>query len=111
MTEHERLNLYLGWPTLANVWGNRIAPRLMDLYLGKTGFQSQQTGEDEPADRPDNLFAPVDGDFAAHGRFDARAKPSSPLLFWMTRGKPLAVAILGAGTLGFFAAARRVLRA
>jgi hypothetical protein len=32
------------------------------------------TDEPAKADRPDNLYAAVPGDFAAHGRFDARAR-------------------------------------
>ncbi len=107
VAEHDRTNLYLGWPTLATVWGNRIAPRLMDIYLGKTGFKSQQTSELENENRPDNLFAPVDGDYAAHGRFDSRAQNHSWLFFWMTRGKPLALGAMAAGAIATFAGLRR----
>jgi hypothetical protein len=32
------------------------------------------TDEPAQADRADNLFAPVPGDFGAHGRFDDRAR-------------------------------------
>jgi NAD(P)-dependent dehydrogenase (short-subunit alcohol dehydrogenase family) len=100
LAEHDDTNLYVAWPTLATVWSNRVAPRLMDVYLGKTGFSSQQTEEPASANQPDNLFAPVDGDYAAHGRFDDRARAGSPLLYWMTRGKPLALGAIAIGSLG-----------
>ena len=109
--DHDDVNLYLGWPTVATVWGDRLAPRFMDRYLGKSGFKSQQTDEAESENRPDNLFAPVDGEYSAHGRFDSRARDNSPLFFLMTRGKPLALGALAAGAAATFAGVRKVLRA
>jgi len=43
---------------------------------------------DEPEDRgrPDNLWAPVPGDFGAHGVFDDRAKDTSLQLSVVTSG-------------------------
>ena len=37
-----------------------MVPALLDRYLARTGYDSQQTGEPEPG-RPDNLWQPVDG--------------------------------------------------
>jgi len=73
-----RRELSVGAPTLAAIWGNKIASGLLDRYLARTGYDSQQT--DAPADpnRPDNLWAPLPGDHGAHGRFGARATHSSP---------------------------------
>ena len=48
---------------------NKVAPALADYYLGRTGFDSQQTKEKVSPNRPDNLFEPVPGDFGAHGIF------------------------------------------
>lgn len=60
------------------IWGNKFFPGLADRYLAKTGYQSQQTDEPDDGLRQDNLFEPVPGtDFAAHGRFDARARDGS----------------------------------
>jgi hypothetical protein len=51
-------------------------PGLLDRYLARTGFASQQT--DEPADdSPGNLYAPLPGDPGAHGRFDDRSHTHS----------------------------------
>ncbi|MGE5570996.1 MAG: SDR family oxidoreductase [Rhodospirillales bacterium] len=78
-----RREVYVGWPTVASIIGNKIAPGLLDKYLARTGYESQQTGEPVAPDRPDNLFEPVRGDFAARGSFSARAQEHSTQL-WMT---------------------------
>jgi NAD(P)-dependent dehydrogenase (short-subunit alcohol dehydrogenase family) len=83
-SRNQRRELYVGWPTVEAVVGNKIAPGLADIYLARTGYDSQQSDEPVPPDRRDNLFEPVPGDFAAHGRFDDRAKPRSAQL-WLTK--------------------------
>ena len=54
-----------------------VAGGLLDRYLARTGFSSQQTDEDRDPDQPVNLWTPADGpeghDFGAHGAFDDRA--------------------------------------
>ncbi|WP_433590660.1 SDR family NAD(P)-dependent oxidoreductase [Nocardia sp. CA-145437] len=65
----------------------RLAPTVLDRYLARTGFDSQQT--DTPAaDRADNLCAPLDRagghDYGAHGEFDERAHPRSAQT-WLMR--------------------------
>ncbi|MFK4144774.1 SDR family oxidoreductase [Streptomyces sp. NPDC004065] len=68
-----RKQYYVGATTLATIWANRLAPALLDRYLARTGFDSQQT-EDRPPSGESNLFEPVDGprgtDHGAHGVFD-----------------------------------------
>ena len=88
---NERRELYVGWPTVQAVVGNKIAPGLADLYLARTGYDSQQIDEPVSPDRRDNLFEPVPGDFAAHGRFDDRAKARSAQL-WLTKRRRWLVA-------------------
>jgi short-subunit dehydrogenase len=80
--EHPRRELQVGRSTYMALWGQKLAPGLLDWYLGKTGYASQQTTEPEAPDRPDNLEAPVDAavDYGAHGRFDERAEGWSPAL-------------------------------
>lgn len=74
---HTRRELYVGWPTVEAIVGNKIAPGALDHYLGKNGFASQQTSEPEDPNRPDNLWEPLEGDHGAHGTFDQRAHGSS----------------------------------
>lgn len=69
----DRRMIYVGWPTLKAILGQRVAPRLLDHYLARTAFDGQQT-EEPRLDRPHNLWEPVPGEFAARGRFDDRAR-------------------------------------
>jgi NAD(P)-dependent dehydrogenase (short-subunit alcohol dehydrogenase family) len=67
---HDRPEIYVGYPAVEAIVANRIAPRLLDHYVGRQDFEAQQTDEPEDPDRPDNLWETVPGDQAAHGRFD-----------------------------------------
>ena len=84
------------------IWGERVAPGLIDRYLARTGYRGQQTGEPEEAGRPDNLWQPVPGDFGAHGRFDRQARARSGQL-WASEHRGLT--LLAAGNAGVAAAA------
>ncbi len=100
--DHPRREMWLGWSAIRAIVGNRIAPGLIDRYLGRTGYDSQQTEEAMPSDAPSNLWEPVPGEWGAHGRFDARARTTS-LAMWASRHRrPLTTA--GAAALGAMAA-------
>lgn len=75
-----RKQYYIGASTLATVWANRLAPALLDRYLARTGFDSQQT-DLQPPSGESNLFEPVDrpegDDHGAHGIFDVSAHSRS----------------------------------
>jgi NAD(P)-dependent dehydrogenase (short-subunit alcohol dehydrogenase family) len=97
--DHPRRRQYLvGATTTATILGNRVMPALLDRYLARTGFDSQQTGGVERHDRPDNLWAPVDGaqgtDHGAHGEFDDKSHPRSAQL--RLSEHPVAVTAAGA---------------
>ncbi|MGH7904186.1 MAG: SDR family oxidoreductase [Candidatus Dormibacteraceae bacterium] len=71
---HRRREIYVGMPTLIAILGNKLLPALGDRYLARTGFDSQQIQDmPVPADRSDNLFAPVPDLAATHGIFDEQA--------------------------------------
>lgn len=76
---HPGRELYVGWPVVKAILGEKLAPGLLDRYLAKTGYNAQQSDEPPPSG-PDNLFEPAPGDGAAHGAFDDQAKPRSILL-------------------------------
>jgi len=80
---HSEREVYVGWPTVEAILGNKLAPGWLDRYLGKTGFDSQQTSEPEDPNRPDNLWKPLPGDHGAHGRFDSQAHERS----WEVRAR------------------------
>ena len=96
---HRRREIYVGFPTVKAIWANMLVPGLADLYLSRVGYDSQQTSEPAPPDRPSNLFEPVPGRQGAHGRFDPRAKRFS-LQFWMTTHRLASAAILTAVVAG-----------
>jgi hypothetical protein len=66
--------LFVGTSTLKVLLGNMAAPGLMDRIVAASAYDAQQSGEDEPGGRPDNLFTPAPGHQRAHGRFDRRAR-------------------------------------
>jgi NAD(P)-dependent dehydrogenase (short-subunit alcohol dehydrogenase family) len=100
---HRRRELRVGAPTVATLLANAVAPGLLDRYLGRNGYQSQQTGEPVSPDRPANLWEPVPGDRGAHGGFDHRAHGRSPHL-WLTTHRGVLTAA-AAGLTGAAAAA------
>ncbi len=95
--------VYVGAPTWKTIWGERIAPGLADRYLARNGYESQQADEPVNGDRPDNLFAPVEGDHGAHGRFEQGSRERSPLL-WLGKHRR-AIGIAALAGLGASAAA------
>jgi short-subunit dehydrogenase len=92
---HRRRHLYVGFPTVATVWASRFFPSLVDRYLGRNGYDAQQTDELEDPGRPNNLERPVEGDRGPHGAFDAMARSRSAHL-WVTTHRP----ILSAAAMG-----------
>lgn len=96
-----RREYWVGGSTVATLLVNAVAPGLLDRYLARTGFASQQD-EGEPRG-PVNLWSPADGprghDHGAHGRFDAESAARSPQA-WLSRNRNRAGAALLAGGLG-----------
>ena len=109
--DHPRRRQYwVGGSTAATIVANRLAPALLDRYLARTGYDSQQTAEPADPDRPDNLLHPVDGvnghDFGPHGVFDGRSHDHSSQA-WLSRHAGLASAFVGgAAVLGGFLAGK-----
>jgi NAD(P)-dependent dehydrogenase (short-subunit alcohol dehydrogenase family) len=101
-----RREIDVGGSTVAAIVGNAVAPRLLDRYLGRTGYASQQTAEPLPAERPDNLFAPVAGDHGAHGRFDVRSRRRSVEL-WATTHRGWIAGAIATGAVALAGAVAR----
>ena len=80
---HPRREFYVGWSSATAIIANKIAPGLLDHFLARTGYDSQQYDGAEDPNRAYNLWEPVPGDHGAHGDFNARAKKSSAFL-WMS---------------------------
>jgi NAD(P)-dependent dehydrogenase (short-subunit alcohol dehydrogenase family) len=61
--QHPRRELWVGFPTVYTILGERVVSGLMDRYLAKTNIGAQEAKQPiDPAERPDNLFAPPPGD-------------------------------------------------
>ncbi len=56
-----RREYWVGASTVATLLANAVAPGLLDRYLARTAFASQQTGTPEPPLAPVNLWHPADG--------------------------------------------------
>ena len=84
-SEQRRREIYLGYPAVQAIIGNKVAPWYADMHLGKHGVEGQQT-EEPASNTPHNLWQPVDEevDYGAHGRFNSRAVDWSPQ-FWFNR--------------------------
>ncbi len=99
---HRRREVWVGGSTVEAITGQKIIPGLLDRYLGKTGYDSQQIDERENPDRRNNLYEPVDDtrDYGPHGTFGDRAQKSSAEVWfdmnrdWILGGAVGAVALL-----------------
>jgi short-subunit dehydrogenase len=102
---HRRRELYLGMPSVQSIVGNKIAPSLLDRYLGRNGYKGQQTSKPKDPNQPDNLWEPVPGDHGAHGEFDGQAQRGSPELWFVKNrnwfGLAAACVAVAAGVLLF----------
>jgi NAD(P)-dependent dehydrogenase (short-subunit alcohol dehydrogenase family) len=103
-----RREYWVGGSTVATLLANAVAPGLLDRYLARTGYRSQQTAQPRNPQQPANLWHAADADdragtghdFGAHGSFDDQAHPRSRQL-WASQHHGLlagaAAALAGAG--------------
>lgn len=84
--ETGRREMYVGYPSVKAIVGNKIAPGYADHVLARDGYKGQQTTEPEDPNRPDNLWAPIPGDHGAHGPFHAEANRNSEQL-WLSKNR------------------------
>lgn len=107
--EHpERREYWVGGSTMGTLAANAIAPGILDRYLAKTGFKSQQTSQPRDPDQPANLWEPADADrdFGTHGVFDKRSTDRS-LQVWASQHH----GTLGAAAAGLVALGAAVVKA
>jgi len=106
-SHNPRREMFVGMPTVEAIIGDRLAPNLLDHYLARNGYESQQDAGAESEDRPNNLFEPVDmqRDHGAHGDFDRQASGWSMQLWasqnrvWLFGG---AIALAALALIGAF---------
>ena len=108
-SEHRRREIWVGASTVGTILGSRLINGLLDHYLGRTGYSSQQTSEKHDPQVPHYLFRPVPGDHGTHGPFDDVAHPRSlQLPLSLHRASVLAgLGAVAAATAGAVLAGRR----
>lgn len=107
VSRYPRREFWVGVPTIKALIANKFFPGLLDHYLARTGYESQQHNGPEDPNRAHNLWKPVPGDQAAHGQFDKRAQKWSPQLWTNERRLWFA---LGAAIVGAFVVASALIR-
>ncbi|HEX5493294.1 MAG TPA: SDR family oxidoreductase [Mycobacteriales bacterium] len=109
--DHPRRREYwVGGSTAGTLLVNAVAPGLLDRYLARTGFRSQQTDQPRPGDQPANLWAPADAenghDYDTQGMFGDRSTDRSVQLWASQHHGLLGAAGAAAGALAGLVAAR-----
>jgi NADP-dependent 3-hydroxy acid dehydrogenase YdfG len=109
--EHpNRREYWVGGSTVLTLLANAVAPGVLDRYLARTGYDSQQSPQPAPSDQPGNLWEPVDEelgeDHGAQGRFGDRAHRRSVQL-WASQHH----GVLATGALAVAAASLAATRA
>jgi NAD(P)-dependent dehydrogenase (short-subunit alcohol dehydrogenase family) len=110
LAEHPRRNMWVGISTAYTILGERFAPKIVDLYLGRKGVGSQLTDRNAPR-HGSNVFEPrdADEDRGAHGPFDDLAHSHDPQL-WMSTHRRALVSGAAATVGGLAAIGARLLR-
>ena len=84
IARHPQRELWVGWPTWKAILGQKFFPGLLDRYVARVAWEGQFTGLDADPDKPDNLFATVDGLHSEQGPFSDRSRSRRPHL-WHVR--------------------------
>ncbi|HSU18119.1 MAG TPA: SDR family oxidoreductase, partial [Acidobacteriaceae bacterium] len=83
LASNPRREYWVGAPTVAAIVGQKFIPGVLDRYLGRTGYDSQQIkGEPRDPNAPDDLYNYVPGVHSARGKFDDRSKRTSAEVFF-----------------------------
>jgi NAD(P)-dependent dehydrogenase (short-subunit alcohol dehydrogenase family) len=92
----QRKEYWVGASTLGTIVAQKFAAPVLDRYLARTGYKSQQTAQPADPEQPNNLWLPVDqapgSDKGAHGVFDSRSHARSVQLSVAERVDQAAVA-------------------
>jgi NAD(P)-dependent dehydrogenase (short-subunit alcohol dehydrogenase family) len=95
-SDHPRRREYwVGGPTALTLIANKFAAGLLDRYLARTGYESQQA--DLPNEQATNLWGPADDrsrDYGSHGVFDDRSTGRSYQV-WASRHRGLVAGLAG----------------
>jgi NAD(P)-dependent dehydrogenase (short-subunit alcohol dehydrogenase family) len=97
-----RKEYWAGGSTAATIFAQKFAAPVLDRYLSRTGYQSQQTDQKEAPGKPGNLWEPLDEapgtDHGAHGEFDDKARDQAVVQAAETAGEAVAETAESAGS-------------
>jgi hypothetical protein len=111
LSRKPRREYWVGSPTVVAIVAQKFFPGLLDRYLGKTGYESQQLA-DEPRD-PDalnNLYDFVPGVHSARGKFGDRSKRTSAELLISLHPAWFAAGVISVSMAGFLTISMRARR-
>jgi NAD(P)-dependent dehydrogenase (short-subunit alcohol dehydrogenase family) len=94
--EHRRREIFVGWPSIKAILGNKLIPGIGDRVVAHEGYRGQESAEPATPGRADNLFEPVAGFHDLRGRFTSQEVKTSPALWLSLHGRTLAATALGA---------------
>ena len=101
LAKYPRREYWVGSPTVMAILGQKFIPGMLDWYLGKTGYDSQQIpGKPQDPEAPNNLHHYVPGRWSAHGKFTDRSANRSAEVFLSLHRQSIALgaaAIAAAG--------------
>jgi len=81
-SENPRREYWVGSSTVSAIVGQKFIPGILDRYLGKTGYKSQQIADQkQDPNAPNNLYDYVPGTWSARGKFSDRSARSSAEVF------------------------------
>ena len=98
--------LWLGGASFKAILGNMLMPGLLDRMLARQAWDGQMTEAEDPADRPDNLFEPVEGLHRTNGRFGDQTRERALALSSKNTRQLLAAGAASVALLGGYALAR-----
>jgi NAD(P)-dependent dehydrogenase (short-subunit alcohol dehydrogenase family) len=110
VAEHPRRRTWVGESTVLTIIGNRLATRVADWYLARTGYSGQQAADVDLPTLTPNLYEPSnEGDQGARGAFDHRSWRITPQT-WAIRHRPLVYSAVGGATAAAVAIASSAVR-
>jgi short-subunit dehydrogenase len=95
-SENPRREYWVGSSTVLAIIGQKFIPVILDRYLGKTGYKSQQIADQkQDPDAPNNLYDYVPGTWSARGKFSDRSARSSAEIFVSLHRRWFALGLAG----------------
>lgn len=91
--DHTPREMLIGRPAVQAVWGQKIFPALLDLYLGKKGYTPQMVDDANNQNGRDILFQTLEGDPGAHGPYVDKEQGPDLQMRLRTHARPLAAAV------------------